>query len=112
MNYSKMRQVATKLLKSFGNSKNSILIHKEENGETKEYKGLAVKLKYNSEAIGLTGNVIQAGDAKILCLFDVMPVESVDIIRIGDETFSIINSGDTSPNNVTKLLYTLQVRKN
>lgn len=112
MNYTKMRQVAMNLLKSFGNPKKSILIHKEQDGDIKEYKGVAVKLNYNSEAIGLTGNIIKAGDAKVICLFDVMPVEQTDIIQIGDESFSIINSGDTSPDNNVKVLYTLQVRKN
>lgn len=112
MNYTKMKQVSLKLLKTFGNVKKSILIHKEDDGSIVEYKGYAVKLNYDSETRGLMSNVIKAGDAKVLCLFDVMPVESVDILQIEDEKFSIVNSGDTSPDNITKLLFTLQVRKN
>lgn len=111
MNYVRMKQVSLNLLKKFGNIKKSILFHRE-NDSVVEYKGYAVKLNYDSEAIGLNSNVIETGDAKVLCLFNVSPVETVDIIQIGSDKFSIIHSGDTSPDNVTKLLYTLQVRKN
>lgn len=110
MNYIALKKTAVNLLKKFGNVNKSVLLHKED-GKIVEYKGYAVKLNYDSEAIGLNGNVIQAGDAKVLCMFDVMPVETVDVIKIEDERFSIVHSGDTSPDNVTKLLYTLQVRK-
>lgn len=112
MNYPQMRQTALNLLRTFGNPKKSILFHREENGDIKEYKGVAVKLRYDEETIGLNANVIKAGDAKVLCLFDVMPTETVDIIQIENEKFSIIKAGDLSPDNITKILFTLQVRKN
>lgn len=111
MDYRNLKQTAINLLKNFGNPKKSILYHRTDDGIV-EYKGVAVKLKYDSEAIGLSNNVIQAGDAKVLCYFDVMPVETVDVIQIENDRFSVIHSGDTSPDNITKLLYTLQVRKN
>lgn len=111
MDYVALRQTAYNLLKTFGNPKKSILFHRETDGSVKEYKGVAVKLRYSEEAIGLNSNVINAGDAKVLCLFDVMPTETKDIIQIENDKFSVIHSGDTSPDNITKLLYTVQVRK-
>lgn len=111
MNYLKMKAVATNLLKKFGNVKTCYLYRKEGNSVS-VYKGLGVKSNYDSEAIGLNGNVIKAGDAKIICQFDVMPTESIDIIEIEGEKFSIVHSGDVSPDNKTKILYKLQVRKN
>lgn len=107
-----MRSVAINLLKNFGNPNKCILTHREDDGTFKEYRGVGVKLKYSEEAIGLNSNVIKAGDAKVLCYFDVMPIETVDIIQIENQKFSIIHCGDLSPDNITNILYTLQVRKN
>ena len=56
-------------------------------------------------------NIIKAGDAKVICQFDVMPVENTDIIIINGERYNIVASGDTSPDNITKIIYTLQVRR-
>lgn len=75
----------------------------------KQYKGVGVKLRYSAETVD--GNIIKMGDAKVLCYFDVEPTEMVDIIQIENDQFSVIHSGDTSPDNITKILYTLQVRK-
>ena len=110
MNYIAMKQVATNLLKEFGNVKNCVLLHKEK-GTVTRYNGLGVKLNYSSEAIGSNSNIIKAGDAKVICQFDVMPVENTDVIEIEGERYNIIVSGDTSPDNITKILYTLQVRR-
>ena len=116
MNYLQMKQIAKKLLYNFGNTKRNTkhckLYHKESDGSVTEYKGLGVYLKYNSEAIGLNNNVIKAGDAKIICQFDIIPTETIDIIEMEGEKFSIVNVGLLSPDNITKILYTLQVRKN
>lgn len=108
MNYPKLKQTAIKLLKSFGNPKKCILF-KKENNVIVEYKGVGVKLKYDAEAVD--GNIIKMGDAKVLCYFDVEPTEMVDIIQIENDKFNIIHAGDVSPDNITKLLYTLQVRR-
>lgn len=108
MNYPKLKQTAIKLLKSFGNIKKTILFKRDGDIVT-EYKGVGVKLRYDAEAID--GNIIKMGDAKVLCYFDIEPTEMVDIIQIENEKFNIIHAGDTSPDNVTKLLYTLQVRR-
>lgn len=112
MNYLQMKQIARKLLSNFGNTKHCKLYHKESDNSITEYKGLGVYLKYNSEAIGLNNNVIKAGDAKIICQFDIMPTETIDIIEMEGEKFSIVNVGLLSPDNIIKILYTLQVRKN
>lgn len=106
-----MKTLANNLLKQFGNQKNCKLYHKE-GDVVKEYKGVGVYLKYSSEAIGLNNNVIKAGDAKIICQFPIMPTETVDIVEMEGDKFSIVNVGLLSPDNVTKVLYTLQVRRN
>lgn len=111
MDYKQMKSVARKLLSNFGNIKRCKLYHKENDGVV-EYKGIGVKLNYDSEAIGLNNNVIQAGDAKIICQFDIMPTETIDVIEMEGDKFSIIHSGELSPDNIVKILYTLQVRKN
>lgn len=110
MNYQKMKMLAKTLLTKFGNVQNCVLYHTE-NKTVTQYSGICVKLNYDSEAIGSNSNIIKAGDAKVLCQFDIMPVENTDIIEIAGERFNIISSGDTSPDNVTKILYTLQVRR-
>lgn len=110
MNYSNMRNLAKKLLNQFGNSKTCLLYHKEGN-EVKVYKGLGVLLSYDSEAIGMNNNIIKAGDAKVICQFDIKPEETIDILEMEGEKFSIVHSGFVSPTNGIKLLYKLQVRK-
>ena len=105
-----MKAVATKLLKKFGNVKNCTLYHAEGKNII-TYKGIGVKLNYEAEAIGSNSNIIKAGDAKVICQFDVMPVENTDVIEIEGEKFNVISSGDTSPTNVVKILYTCQVRR-
>lgn len=108
MNYSAMKSMARTLLNNFGNPKKCVLLHRE-NGTVKKYNGVGVKLNYDSEAID--GNIIKMGDAKVICQFDIEPTEMVDIIQIENDEFSVIHSGDTSPDNITKILYTLHVRK-
>lgn len=110
MNYNKLRTVSLNLLKQFGNAKKCTLL-KKENGKIVEYKGVGVKLDYNSEAVGSNDNMIKAGDAKFLCLFDVQPSEMTDIIKFEQDTFNIINAGVLSPNGITSVLYTLQIRR-
>ena len=110
MNYTAMQNLATNLLTKFGNTQFCVLLHRE-NGVTSEHRGLCVKLNYSSEAIGSNANIIKAGDAKVICQFDVMPVENTDIIIINGERYNIVASGDTSPDNITKIIYTLQVRR-
>lgn len=110
MNYQKMKMLAKTLLTKFGNVQDCLLYH-QVNKTVTTYRGIGVKLNYDSEAIGSNSNIIKAGDAKVLCQFDVMPVENTDIIEIAGERFNIVSSGDTSPDNVTKILYTLQVRR-
>ena len=110
MDYVAMKQVATNLLTTFGNVTNCVLIHRD--GKTvSRHKGLGVKLNYSSEAIGSNANIIKAGDAKVICQFDIMPIENTDVIEIEGERYNIISSGDTAPDNKIKILYTLQVRR-
>lgn len=111
MNYEKLKNnVAKKLLTKFGNTKTCILYHTQ-NRQVVTYRGIGVKLNYDSEAIGSNSNIIKAGDAKVICQFPVMPTENVDVIEIEGEKFNVIHSGDTSPDNVTKIIYTCQVRR-
>lgn len=105
-----MKSVAMKLLTKFGNPKNCILYHAE-GKEITQYKGIGVKLGYSSEAIGMNANTIKAGDAKIICQFDIMPVENTDVIEIEGEKFNVLDSGDTSPSNVTKIIFTCHCRR-
>lgn len=108
----KMKSVARKLLSKFGNIKNCILYHYDKTTKAiTEYRGIGVKLNYDSEAIGSNSNIIKAGDAKVICQFDVMPVENTDVIEIEGEKFNVVNSGDTSPSNITKIIFTCQVRR-
>lgn len=111
MNYVAMQKLAASLLTKFGNVQNCYLIHKEKDKTVTRYKGLGVKLNYSSEAIGSNANIIQAGDAKVICQFDVMPVENTDVIEIEGERYNVIHSGDTSPDNITKIIFTCQVRR-
>ena len=105
-----MKAVARKLLSKFGNVKNCILYHAE--GKTiTVYKGIGVKLGYSSEAIGMNANTIKAGDAKIICQFDIMPVENTDVIEIEGEKFNVLDSGDTSPSNMIKIIFTCHCRR-
>jgi len=110
MNYLKMKALARNLLTKFGNVQDCWLYH-QVNKSTVTYRGIGVKLNYDSEAIGSNSNIIKAGDAKVLCQFDVMPVENTDVIEIGGERFNVVSSGDTSPDNITKILFTCQVRR-
>lgn len=110
MNYDKMRILAQRLLKSFGNSKSCILV-KREDGKINQYKGFGVKLDYNSEAVGSNDNMIKAGDAKLLCLFETAPSEMTDMIKFSTDTFNIINVGELNPAGATTVLYTLQIRR-
>lgn len=110
MNYLKMKALARNLLTKFGNVQDCWLYH-QENKSTVTYRGIGVKLNYDSEAIGSNTNIIKAGDAKVICQFDVMPVENTDVIEIGGERFDVVSSGDTSPDNVTKIIFTCQVRR-
>ena len=110
MDYLKMQALARKLLTQFGNAKTCILYHTE-NKVVTQHKGIGVKLNYSSEAIRMNSNTIKAGDAKVLCQFDIMPVENTDVIEIEGEKFNVVASGETRPDNVTKILYTCQVRR-
>lgn len=110
--YGNMKNTARKLLSKFGNTTACILYHYDKGSKTiTQYKGLGVKLNYETEAIGMNSNIIKAGDAKVICQFDIMPVENTDVIEIEGEKFNVVSSGDTSPNNITKILYTCQVRR-
>jgi hypothetical protein len=40
-----------------------------------------------------------------------MPVENTDVIEMEGEKFNVISSGDTSPSNTTKIIFTCQVRR-
>ena len=105
-----MKSVARKLLSKFGNVKNCTLYHAE--GKTiTTHKGIGVKLGYSSEAIGMNSNTIKAGDAKIICQFGVMPTENTDVIEIEGEKFNVLDSGDTSPSNTTKIIFTCHCRR-
>ena len=105
-----MKNVAKKLLSKFGNVKNCILYHAEGRNIV-TYKGIGVKLNYSESAIGYNANIIKAGDAKIICQFDIMPVENTDVIEIEGEKFNVLNSGDTSPSNVVKIIFTCHCRR-
>ena len=105
-----MKNVARKLLSKFGNVKNCILYHAEGKNIT-TYNGIGVKLGYSSEAIGMNANTIKAGDAKIICQFDVMPIENTDVIEIEGEKFNVLDSGDTSPSNTIKIIFTCHCRR-
>lgn len=105
-----MKNVARKLLSKFGNVKNCILYHAEGKNIT-TYNGIGVKLGYSSEAIGMNANTIKAGDAKIICQFDVMPTENTDVIEIEGEKFNVLDSGDTSPSNTIKIIFTCHCRR-
>ena len=105
-----MKNVARKLLSKFGNVRNCILYHAEGKNIT-IHRGIGVKLGYSSEAIGMNANTIKAGDAKIICQFDVMPTENTDVIEIEGEKFNVLDSGDTSPSNVIKIIFTCHCRR-
>lgn len=120
MDYSAMHDTAESLLDDFGTS--MTLSH--DTGETEydpetmtdtkvyeEYTGIGVKLDYSSEAIGSNDNIIQAGDVKIICQFDIEPVEDKDRITAGGISFNIIQCGKVEPDAQTAVIYTLQCRK-
>ena len=110
MNYKNMQKLAISLLKQFGNSK-ACTLTKRVDGKIITYKGVGVKLDYSSEVIGSNDNIIKAGDAKLLCYFDVAPTEMIDLIDFAGDRFNIINAGELAPDGNTNILYTLQIRR-
>lgn len=119
MDYGSMQSTAESLLEDFGStitlnhytgeSYNSTSMKTEKTYDT--YTGHGVKLDYSSEAIGNSNNIVQAGDAKIICQFSIEPVEDKDQIDAGGVKFNIVQCSKVEPDSATVVIYTLQCRK-
>jgi len=71
----------------------------------------AVKTNYTAEDIGNSGNLIKAGDVKLVVSSDFEPTESTDFVLYGSDKFTIIRKNKVQPDGVTTIVYILQGRK-
>lgn len=106
--YDSFKNLGNKLLTKFGAV---CYLYRRTDTGVEKYTGIAAKFNYESEAIGMNNNVIKAGDAKILCQFSVTPVETDDYIEFAGENFNIVTVSEVSPDNTSKVIYELQVRR-
>lgn len=121
MNYINSKAKAKAMLTKFGTASDIKLkkfISQQFNEETmetenvyEEYSGAGVYLNYSEEAIGRNDNVIQAGDVKIICIFDAMPSETEDQIIFNNEAYNVVHVKKLSPDGKIDILYTVQCRK-
>lgn len=79
--------------------------------EYKEYEGVGCRLNYSAEEIGTLGNIINAGDVKILCQFPEFPTEVEDQIILGKSTYNIISVNEVNPDDSISILFKCQCHK-
>jgi|WetSurMetagenome_2_1015567.scaffolds.fasta_scaffold19302_5 hypothetical protein len=71
----------------------------------------AVKTNYTAEDIGNSGNLIKAGDVKLIVSSEFEPTETTDYVSYGSDKFTIITKNKIQPDGVTTIVYILQGRK-
>jgi hypothetical protein len=71
----------------------------------------AVKTNYTAEDIGNSGNLIKAGDVKLIVSSEFEPTETTDYVSYGSDKFTIITKNKIQPDGVTTIVYVLQGRK-
>lgn len=77
-----------------------------------EIKGVAVKTKYSAKAIGESGGLIKAGDARIVCKFDFdVPTEMKDEIEFGGVVYDCLQVDTIQPNGRDTICYIVQGRR-
>ena len=76
-----------------------------------EFTGVGCRFNYTDEAIGVSNNIIQAGDVYILCQLDEEPTVDSDQVVLGRYTYSVVSCKDLSPDDSITILYKLQCRK-
>lgn len=94
--------------------KAEVKFDKKTSRQSKVYKnidGVAVKSKYESEAIGQKSGVIEAGDVKFLAYFTESPTETVDRIEFAGKAYNVIHVDSIEPDGATTILYIIQGRK-
>lgn len=119
MDYLSLKDTAINLITEFG--KECVLKKQGEsfyNPETMENEtlytevaGVAVRLGYETEAVGASNGLIQAGDLRFICSFEECPVETEDFILFQGIEYTVINVADVSPDGETVLIYKVQARK-
>lgn len=117
MNYQKYADKAKNKLNIYGGDCKIIRKGKDEvyNPESNSYvteetvihgKGLLSQFNVNE----INGTLIEQGDVKLMCSFDVTPVFD-DIIEIGNVKYVVKNVAPLNPDGNTVIYYNLQLRK-
>jgi hypothetical protein len=119
MEYDQMYETALSLIEEYGND--CVILHPDGTYTTNSkgikiknytsYSGKAVKTNYKAEDIGNSGNVIKAGDVKLIACSDFEPTETIDCVQYGSDKFTIITKNKIQPDGVTVIVYILQGRK-
>jgi len=119
MDYEGFYETASDLIEEYGND--CIILHPDgtyttdsKGIKTKNYdenKCKAVKTNYTAEDIGNSGNLIKAGDVKLIASSDFEPTESTDFVLYGSDRFTIITKNKIQPDGITTIVYILQGRK-
>lgn len=122
-NYESMRTMATGLLTDFGNP---FVLRKqsdkpEYDPKTKKtsyqftsHNGVCVMKTYSDEAMGLIGNIIEAGDVAFICSMDdetVIPIASKDKVVFNNIVYNIIRVSTSNPSGQKIIVHTLQCRR-
>lgn len=119
MDYTSFKDVARGLLVDFGTS---IVLHHCIGTQYnpvdliteriyKDYTGIGAKLGYNTEAIGASNMIIEAGDVSILCQFSEEPIIDKDQIIFNNIAYNIISKEIVEPDGSMAILYKLQCRR-
>ncbi|MCK9576207.1 MAG: hypothetical protein M0R51_09810 [Clostridia bacterium] len=119
MDYEDFYETALDLIEEYGND--CTILHPDGTYTTNS-KGIktqnianilckAVKTNYTAEDIGNSGNLIQAGDVKLVISSSFEPTESTDHVLYGSDKFTIIRKNKVQPDGVTTIVYILQGRK-
>ena len=121
MDYTSLRAVADSLITDFSNGQSAILLKGEEIRDPKTGKitknlieaesGLAVMTNYSEEAIAASGGVLNAGDVKFVCRFNIKPTETKDRIRYANVDYNIIHCRPINPTGDYVVTYVIQGRK-
>jgi hypothetical protein len=119
MDYEGFYDTALDLIEEYGND--CTILHPDGTYTTnqkgmkiKNYVGnncKAIKTNYTAEDIGNSGNLIKAGDVKLIASSVFEPTEATDFVLYGSDRFTIITKNKIQPDGVITIVYILQGRK-
>ena len=119
MDYEEFYETALDLIEEYGNDgkilhPDGTYITDSKGMQTKNYLEndcKAVKTNYTAEDIGNSGNLIRAGDVKLVVSSTFEPTETTDLVIYGSDKFTIIRKNKIQPDGVITIVYILQGRK-